>query len=73
MAEATEAFESGLAAPDAGEGGCIKALNLLGRSLAVRAAGRDDEGELDAALAKLGELGVEVLPHGLDRLVQAAR
>ena len=47
-AEAVEAFESGLAAPDAGEGGCVSALNLLGRGLALRATGSQDGEDLDS-------------------------
>ena len=72
-AEAVQAFESGLAAPDPGEGGCVSALNRLGRGLALRATGSQDGEDLDTALTKLGELGVEVLPHGLDRLVEEMR
>jgi class 3 adenylate cyclase/predicted negative regulator of RcsB-dependent stress response len=70
---AEASFERGLSSPDAGEGGCVRALNLLGRSLARAAAGRPDEVDLTAALATLRELDVEVLPHGLDELVRAVR
>jgi hypothetical protein len=45
----------------------------LGRGLALRATGSQDGEDLDTALTKLGELGVEVLPHGLDRLVEEMR
>jgi class 3 adenylate cyclase/tetratricopeptide (TPR) repeat protein len=72
--EAAEAsFERGLAAPDAGEGGCVRALNLLGRSLARAASGAPYEEALDGALATLRDLEVEVLPHGLDELVRQVR
>ena len=67
--DAEQEFQRGLDSPDAGDGGCVRALNLLGRSLALVAAGRPDEENLHAALATLRELGVEVLPHGLGRWV----
>jgi tetratricopeptide (TPR) repeat protein len=66
---AEASFGRGLAAPDPGEGGCVRALNLLGRSLARAAAGSPRDEDLAAALATLRKLGVEVLPHGLDELV----
>ena len=50
------------------------ALNLLGRGLALRAVGSARTAKTStAALTKLRELGVEVLPHGLDRLVEGMR
>ncbi|MEO6511072.1 MAG: adenylate/guanylate cyclase domain-containing protein, partial [Nocardioides sp.] len=39
-AAAEQQFELGLASPDAGEGGCVQALNLLGRSVARAGGGR---------------------------------
>jgi tetratricopeptide (TPR) repeat protein len=67
--EAEHAFQRGLGSPDAGEGGCVRALNLLGRSLARMGAGDPEQHDLQAALATLRELGVEVLPHGLSQAV----
>ena len=67
--DAEQEFQRGLDSPDAGEGGCVRALNLLGRSLARAGAGRPDEKNLHAALATLRELGVEVLPHRLGHWV----
>jgi len=67
--DAEREFQLGLDSPDAGEGGCVRALNLLGRSLARGGTGRPDERNLQAALATLRELGVEVLPHGLGHWV----
>ena len=64
-------FTRGLASPDPGEGGCLRALNQLGLSLARVAAGTPDDGA-SAALETLRGLGVVVLPHGLDDLVAAA-
>ena len=68
-ADAEQAFQHGLDSPDAGEGGCVRALNLLGRGLAARATGARTRRDLHAALATLRELGVEVLPHGLGHWV----
>ena len=67
--DAEHEFQRGLDSPDAGEGGCVRALNLLGRSLARAGTGRPDEKNLHAALATLRELGVEVLPHRLGHWV----
>ena len=67
--DAEQEFQRGLDSPDAGEGGCVRALNLLGRSLAGAGAGHPDEKNLQAALATLRELGVEVLPHRLGHWV----
>jgi tetratricopeptide (TPR) repeat protein len=67
--EAERAFQRGLDSPDAGEGGCVRALNLLGRSLARAGAGDQKPQDLEAALAMLRELGVEVLPRGLGQAV----
>jgi tetratricopeptide (TPR) repeat protein len=67
--DAEQEFQRGLDSPDTGDGGCVRALNLLGRSVALAAAGRPDEKNLHAALATLRELGVEVLPHGLGQWV----
>jgi tetratricopeptide (TPR) repeat protein len=67
--DAEHEFQLGLDSADAGEGGCVRALNLLGRSLARAGAGRPEEKDLQAALATLRELGVEVLPHGLGHTV----
>jgi len=63
--DAEQEFQLGLDSPDAGEGGCVRALNLLGRSLSRAGDGRPDEENLHAALAALRELGVEVVPHRL--------
>ena len=68
-ADAEQEFQRGLDSPDAGEGGCVRALNLLGRSLAGAGAGNPDEKNLQAALATLRNLGVEVLPHRLGHWV----
>jgi class 3 adenylate cyclase/tetratricopeptide (TPR) repeat protein len=62
-------FQRGLDSPDAGEGGCVRAVNLLGRSLSRAREGRPDEENLQAALATLRGLGVEVLPHRLGQWV----
>ena len=63
--DAEQEFQLGLDSPDAGEGGCVRALNLLGRSLSRAGDGRPDEENLQAALAALRGLGVEVVPHRL--------
>jgi tetratricopeptide (TPR) repeat protein len=67
--DAEQEFQLGLDSPDAGEGGCVRALNLLGRSLSRAGDGRPDEENLQAALVALRELGVEVLPHRLGHWV----
>jgi len=67
--DAEQEFQLGLDSPDAGEGGCVRALNLLGRSLSRAGDGRPDEENLQAALAALRELGVKVLPHRLGHWV----
>jgi tetratricopeptide (TPR) repeat protein len=67
--DAEQEFQLGLDSPDAGEGGCVRALNLLGRSVARAGTGRPDQKNLQAALATLRDLGVEVLPHRLGHWV----
>jgi class 3 adenylate cyclase/predicted ATPase len=68
-ADAEQEFQRGMDSPDAGEGGCVRAVNLLGRSLSRAGDERPDEENLQAALATLRELGVEVLPHRLGQYV----
>ena len=67
--DAEQEFQRGLDSPDAARAACVRALNLLGRSLAGAGAGHPDEKNLQAALATLRELGVEVLPHRLGHWV----
>ena len=66
-AEAARAFESGLAAPDAARVAARRPQPGGSRPRPPGYRGPDEE-DLDTALAKLGGLGVEVLPHGLGRL-----
>jgi class 3 adenylate cyclase/tetratricopeptide (TPR) repeat protein len=67
--DAEQEFQLGLDSPDAGDGGCVRALNLLGRAVARASTGRPEDEDLRAALATLRDLGVEVLPHGLGQWV----
>ena len=73
--DAEQEFQRGLDSPDAGEGGCVRALNLLGRSLARAGAGRPGPGgppgrARDAARAGRGGPSSPLGPLGGVRTAQ---